>query len=67
MVMVLYWSVTGLFNIRELSSLKANYTIVFFTVVNHRNDHKKRTLKHRKKNTKRTEIYQSQTMTSSAR
>ena len=58
--MVLYWSVTGLFNIRELSSLKANYTI-------HSNDHKKRTLKHRKKNTKRIEIYQSQTMTSSAR
>ena len=62
-----YWSVTVVFNIRELSSLKANYTIVFFTVVYHRNDHKKRTLKHRKKNTKRTEIYQSQTMTSSAR
>ena len=65
--MVLYWSVTGLLNIRELSSLKANYTIAFFTVVNHSNDHKKRTLKHRKKNTKRIEIYQSQTMTSSAR
>ena len=65
--MVLYWSVTVLFNIRQLSSLKANYTIVFFTVVNYSNDHKKRTLKHRKKNTKRIEIYQSQTMTSSAR
>ena len=52
MVMDFYWSVTVLFNIRELSSLKANYTIVFFTVVNHRNDHKKRTLKHRKKNKK---------------
>ena len=53
--MVLYWSVTGLFNIRELSSLKANYTIVFFTVVNHRNDHKKRTLNQAQKEKHKTD------------
>lgn len=41
--MLLYWSVTVFSNKSELSSLKANYTVVFFTVANHGNDRKKRT------------------------